>query len=264
MYEMAPRLMRNPGAQSQPDEFTLKLDDAVRIAPLAVEIGQRLVEQQQLRARDEPASQGDRLLLVARELMGKRSPSPSMRMKPRIQSSCSFCSAGLLPCISASQLRYRPGPLDSSTSRRKDRRTGFMTSGPTSYRIGVDVGGTFTDAVAFNAADGSLRWAKVPSTPNEPAIRVLDAVSALVADLGTVERFVHGITIVTNTIIERKGAEVWVVGSCGWGRTRCTWALITAARIEAFKSENRHIHRSTWVHLTKELSHKASEFNMLC
>ena len=47
MYEMAPRLMRNPGAQSQPDEFTLKLDDAVRIAPLAVEIGQRLVEQQQ-------------------------------------------------------------------------------------------------------------------------------------------------------------------------------------------------------------------------
>ena len=57
MYEMAPRLMRNPGAQSQPDEFTLKLDDALRIAPLAVEIGQRLVEQQQLRGtmeRSEP------------------------------------------------------------------------------------------------------------------------------------------------------------------------------------------------------------------
>ena len=71
--------------------------------------------------------------------------------------------------------------------------------------IGVDVGGTFTDAVAFDTADGSLRWAKAPSTPNAPAVGVLDAVSALSRDLDTVERFVHGITIGTNAIIERKG-----------------------------------------------------------
>ena len=94
-----------------------------------------------------------------------------------------------------------------------------MTSNPPSCRIGVDIGGTFTDAVAFDAADSSLRWAKVPSTPNEPAIGVLDAVSALVADLGAVERFVHGITIGTNAIIERNGADVWVVTTKGFRDT---------------------------------------------
>ena len=94
-----------------------------------------------------------------------------------------------------------------------------MTSGPASCRIGVDVGGTFTDAVAFDGADGSLRWAKVPSTPNEPAIGVLDAVCALVADLGAVDRFVHGITIGTNAIIERNGADVWVVTTKGFRDT---------------------------------------------
>ncbi|MDD9979784.1 MAG: hydantoinase/oxoprolinase family protein, partial [Gammaproteobacteria bacterium] len=94
-----------------------------------------------------------------------------------------------------------------------------MAKEPARYRIGVDVGGTFTDAVAFDTADGSLRWAKAPSTPNEPAIGVLDAVSALTRDLDTVDRFVHGITIGTNAIIERKGADVWVVTTKGFRDT---------------------------------------------
>ena len=81
------------------------------------------------------------------------------------------------------------------------------------------MGGTFTDAVAYDTADGSLLWAKVPSTPGEPALGVLDAVSALTSDLGAVERFVHGITIGTNSIIERKGADVWVVTTRGFRDT---------------------------------------------
>ena len=94
-----------------------------------------------------------------------------------------------------------------------------MTTSRSSCRVGVDIGGTFTDAVAFDAADGSLRWAKAPSTPDEPARGVLDAVSALTGDLGAVERFVHGITIGTNAIIERKGADVWVVTTKGFRDT---------------------------------------------
>ena len=94
-----------------------------------------------------------------------------------------------------------------------------MTREPTSWRIGVDVGGTFTDAVAFDASDGTLRWAKVPSTPGAPARGVLDAVAALTSDLSAVERFVHGITIGTNAIIERKGADVWVVTTKGFRDT---------------------------------------------
>ena len=87
------------------------------------------------------------------------------------------------------------------------------------FQVGVDVGGTFTDAVVFDATDGSLRWAKAPSTPDEPARGVLDAVSALTGGLGAVERFVHGITIGTNAIIERKGADVWVVTTRGFRDT---------------------------------------------
>ena len=94
-----------------------------------------------------------------------------------------------------------------------------MTDTRSGYCIGVDVGGTFTDAVAYDTADGSLRWAKVPTTPGEPAIGVLDAVSSLTGDLGAVERFVHGITIGTNAIIERKGADVWVVTTKGFRDT---------------------------------------------
>ena len=94
-----------------------------------------------------------------------------------------------------------------------------MTDSQVRYRIGVDVGGTFTDAVAHDTADGSLRWAKAPSTPHEPALGVLDAVSALTGDLGAVEHFVHGITIGTNAIIERMGADVWVVTTKGFRDT---------------------------------------------
>ena len=94
-----------------------------------------------------------------------------------------------------------------------------MTRDSAGCRIGVDVGGTFTDAVAFDTADGSLRWAKAPSTPDEPARGVLDAVSALTGDLGAVERFIHGITIGTNAIIERTGADVWVVTTRGFRDT---------------------------------------------
>ena len=86
-------------------------------------------------------------------------------------------------------------------------------------RIGVDVGGTFTDAVAYDTVNGSLRWAKVPSTSNEPAIGVLEAISTLTGDFGGIERFVHGITIGTNAIIERQGADVWVVTTKGFRDT---------------------------------------------
>ena len=116
------------------------------------------------------------------------------------------------------EFRETPESCPHSSSR-KDRQTGFMNRKAARYRIGVDVGGTFTDAVAYDMANGSLRWAKAPSTPSEPALGVLDAVSALAGDLGAVERFVHGITIGTNAIIERKGADVWVVTTKGFRDT---------------------------------------------
>jgi len=85
--------------------------------------------------------------------------------------------------------------------------------------VGVDVGGTFTDAVICDKRTGELRWAKAPSVPADPAQGVLTALRLLVSDAGQVERFVHGITIGTNSVIERKGAEVWVVTTEGFRDT---------------------------------------------
>ncbi|MFL5003016.1 MAG: hydantoinase/oxoprolinase N-terminal domain-containing protein, partial [Xanthobacteraceae bacterium] len=49
------------------------------------------------------------------------------------------------------------------------------------YRLGVDVGGTHTDLVLLDAVNGDVRVEKVPSTPKNPALGVLDAVARLVA-----------------------------------------------------------------------------------
>ena len=84
------------------------------------------------------------------------------------------------------------------------------------YRIGVDVGGTFTDAAVFDDAAGSLRYAKAPSTPADPARAVLDVLERLRVDLGEVQRFIHGITIGTNAVLEGRGAEVWMLTTAGF------------------------------------------------
>ena len=75
-------------------------------------------------------------------------------------------------------------------------------------RVGVDVGGTFTDAVA---ADG--RTAKVPSSPDDPALAVKAATTALGS---TPELLAHGTTVATNALLERSGAPVALVTSAGF------------------------------------------------
>ena len=84
------------------------------------------------------------------------------------------------------------------------------------YRVGVDVGGTFTDAAVFDDATGSLRYAKAPSTPADPARAVLDVLERLGVGLGEVRRFIHGITIGTNAVLEGRGAEVWMLTTAGF------------------------------------------------
>ena len=77
--------------------------------------------------------------------------------------------------------------------------------------LGVDVGGTFTDAALV--ADGELRTAKVPT-----AERQEESVLAAVAAVGTegVERFTHGTTVATNALLERKGARTAFVATAGF------------------------------------------------
>jgi N-methylhydantoinase A len=83
--------------------------------------------------------------------------------------------------------------------------------------VGIDVGGTFTDVVVYDDATGTWRLGKVPSTPADPTRGVLDGLTRLGVESGTRARIVHGMTIGTNAIIEKKGAEVWVLTTAGFG-----------------------------------------------
>ena len=82
-------------------------------------------------------------------------------------------------------------------------------------RIGVDVGGTFTDVVA---ADGSGRtWScKVPTTPANPAQGVLDGLAALAPQTGPWASLAHGTTMVTNAIVERRSARTALITTRGF------------------------------------------------
>ena len=77
--------------------------------------------------------------------------------------------------------------------------------------LGVDVGGTFTDAVLL--ADGEVRTAKVPTAARQEQ-SVLEAARAVGA--GEVDRFTHGTTVATNALLERKGARTAFVATAGF------------------------------------------------
>jgi N-methylhydantoinase A/oxoprolinase/acetone carboxylase beta subunit len=79
-------------------------------------------------------------------------------------------------------------------------------------RIGIDIGGTFTDAVAVSSQ--GLSTAKVPSRPDQPGAAVLAALDALQLDQEPV-RFLHGTTLITNMLLEHKGAPTGFITSQG-------------------------------------------------
>ncbi|MFV0475343.1 MAG: hydantoinase/oxoprolinase family protein [Pikeienuella sp.] len=81
-------------------------------------------------------------------------------------------------------------------------------------RVGVEVGGTFTDLVAVE--DGRIVLTKVPSTPHSPDIGVMDALEDAGLALDRIADFVHGSTVATNALLERKGARVAFVTTSGF------------------------------------------------
>ncbi|MCH2185875.1 hydantoinase/oxoprolinase family protein, partial [Myxococcota bacterium] len=106
---------------------------------------------------------------------------------------------------------------------RKNEISKEATEPESPWRIGVDVGGTFTDLVLADAA-GQAWVAKVPSVPSDPSLGVMAALQRLALDLGVTRthilencsRFVHGSTIATNTMLEGKGAKVGLITTKGF------------------------------------------------
>ena len=90
------------------------------------------------------------------------------------------------------------------------------------YAIGIDVGGTFTDLVAVDAA-GKVTLAKSASTPGDQSVGVMEGLERLADALGITGpamlartlRVVHGTTVATNALLERKGAKVGLLTTEG-------------------------------------------------
>lgn len=83
-------------------------------------------------------------------------------------------------------------------------------------RISVDVGGTFTDVIVLDEKTLSLRLEKVETTPENPAIGVLQSFEKADAKLGEIECFVHGTTLGINSLLTRTGAKVAIVTTKGF------------------------------------------------
>lgn len=92
-----------------------------------------------------------------------------------------------------------------------------------SYRLGVDVGGTFTDLLWHDSDSGSVWLAKTPSTPGDQSVGVLEGIrligkqaSVATADLDAI---LHGTTVATNAVLEKRGARVGLIVTEGFGHT---------------------------------------------
>ncbi|MBT1451781.1 hydantoinase/oxoprolinase family protein [Glaciecola sp. XM2] len=89
-----------------------------------------------------------------------------------------------------------------------------------SYRLGVDVGGTFTDLLLINESSGETHTAKVPSTPEDSSIGVLNGVARICEESGIdpkqINRVMHGTTVATNAVLTGKGAKVGLITTKGY------------------------------------------------
>ncbi|YCK36983.1 hydantoinase/oxoprolinase family protein [Actinomadura sp. ATCC 39365] len=85
------------------------------------------------------------------------------------------------------------------------------------YRVAMDIGGTFTDVVCYDERTGAVTASKAPTTPGDLAEGVFAALGRVVDDPAAISFFVHGTTQGLNALLERKGARVLLLASRGAG-----------------------------------------------
>src|SRR6185369_2318372 len=91
------------------------------------------------------------------------------------------------------------------------------------YRLGVDVGGTFTDLFLVSEGNGGTQFrVKTPSTPHDPSEGVLTGVRRICDEagigVGELQNILHGTTVATNAVLESKGARVGLITTKGFGQ----------------------------------------------
>ncbi|TWD48888.1 N-methylhydantoinase A [Agrobacterium vitis] len=88
--------------------------------------------------------------------------------------------------------------------------------GTQSVVAGIDVGGTFTDLVLFDATHGTVRLAKTPTTLDNQAFGVINALDAAKADIAALDLIVHGTTTTTNAVLERQLCKTGFITTMGF------------------------------------------------
>src|SRR6201995_1178212 len=87
------------------------------------------------------------------------------------------------------------------------------------FRVAVDIGGTFTD-IALLADSGLIHQSKLSSTPADPSVAVIEGIVQLLAELsiapGAIAEVLHGTTVGSNTILQRKGARTGLITTRGF------------------------------------------------
>ena len=88
------------------------------------------------------------------------------------------------------------------------------------YRLSVDVGGTFTDIVLFDDETRTIHTTKVPSTTYDQSVGLIDGIKKICAQVGIgydqITYFIHGTTVATNALLERKGAKTALITTKGF------------------------------------------------
>ena len=88
------------------------------------------------------------------------------------------------------------------------------------YRIGFDIGGTFTDFILLDTDRTRIRLHKCLTTPADPSVGALEGLTEIVANAGLrlseIDEIVHGTTLITNALIERQGAKLGLITTAGF------------------------------------------------
>ena len=125
------------------------------------------------------------------------------------------------------------------------------------FRLGVDIGGTFTDFVLLSETTGRLEILKVPSVPRDPAAAVLAGTQALLArtgvEAGAVSLFIHGTTLAVNTLLQRTGDPVGLIVTRGFRD------LLELRRLRLREAQNYFMEKPEALvprHLVREVSER--------
>ena len=133
------------------------------------------------------------------------------------------------------------------------------------YRVAMDIGGTFTDAVAYDETTGQYRAGKASTTPGELSVGVRRAMHSVVEDLSTVSFAVHGTTQGLNAFLQRRGENVLLIASAGAGDV---YQIARGNRTKMYEVQYRKprplVSRADTVEVRGRLDPRGREVEPLC